>query len=47
MVAMATKLPLQQDLWLIPIVFRNHKIEYKLNSANDKGVADVSLWLPW
>ena len=47
MVAMATMLPWQQDLWLIPIVLRNLQMYYKLNCAKDKGAADISMWLPW
>ena len=44
---MATELPKQQAMWLVPIVSGNLHSKYQLNMAQDKGVIEVSLWLPW
>ena len=31
----------------MPIVPRNLHSKYELNTAKDKGISEVSLWLPW
>ena len=44
---MATKFPWQQGVWLMPIIPRKVHTIYELNTTYEKGVIEVSLWLPW